>query len=208
MQESDKSERRERVQTAPSATGRDPSVKSAEIDHVDKELTEIIEHLESFAFSQAHQFLFADWHEAEHVAQESLICLTQLLLRGIRPDIEPNEIPFEHFKPMLREIVRRTALAHARELRKWRWPSSDAMEMQSSSNNTLSADDNDEVASDLRSVCDLPDRMRYAIVLKFYEHKSTEEIAQILGAQPNTVNAWIRKGVERLRTVLKRETVK
>jgi len=49
------------------------------------------------------------------------------------------------------------------------------------------------------AVAKLPYRNRAAIVLRFYEDRSDEEIAEILGCRRATVRSLVHRGVERLR---------
>jgi RNA polymerase sigma-70 factor (sigma-E family) len=49
----------------------------------------------------------------------------------------------------------------------------------------------------------LPDRQRAAIVLRFYEDLSTEEIARLLGCRPGTVKSAINRGLTQLRRTVR-----
>lgn len=51
----------------------------------------------------------------------------------------------------------------------------------------------------------LPERYRTAIYLHYYEGLSTEEIARILGEKPTTIRTRLRRGREKLRTMLEEE---
>ena len=53
------------------------------------------------------------------------------------------------------------------------------------------------------AVKDLPVQFREVIHLHYYEGYSTEEIAKILGRNPATVRSDLRRGREKLKTVLK-----
>lgn len=48
----------------------------------------------------------------------------------------------------------------------------------------------------------LPHRQRAAIVLKFYEHRTEAEIADILGCRPGTVGPLVSRGLAALRSAL------
>ena len=52
------------------------------------------------------------------------------------------------------------------------------------------------------AVKDLPTQFREVIHLHYYEGYSTEEIAKILGRNPSTVRSDLRRGREKLKTVL------
>ncbi len=51
----------------------------------------------------------------------------------------------------------------------------------------------------------LPERYRTAIYLHYYEGLSTEEIARILGEKPTTIRTRLRRGREKLKTMLEEE---
>ena len=53
------------------------------------------------------------------------------------------------------------------------------------------------------AVKDLPTQFREVIHLHYYEGYSTEEIALILGRNPSTVRSDLRRGREKLKSVLK-----
>ena len=53
------------------------------------------------------------------------------------------------------------------------------------------------------AVKDLPTQFREVIHLHYYEGYSTEEIAKILGRNPSTVRSDLRRGREKLKTILK-----
>lgn len=209
MLDSDDSESPKREQSASGATARDPSVKSpAFVSMTDNELMAIIEHLSPFAFMYAIRFLWVDLHEAEDLAQEALTCLVLLLRRGERPKIERKEETFDHYKPWLKEIVRRKALERNRTLKKWRSASPDAAETKDSPDNTLSIDANDEAAMVRRCLSELPDRIREAIILRYYDDLKAQEISEILNVKPNTVNKWLREGLDQLQKVLNGERIR
>ena len=50
----------------------------------------------------------------------------------------------------------------------------------------------------------LPHRQRAAVVLRFYEDLSSEEIASVLGCPVGTAKALVHRGVARLREVVER----
>lgn len=49
----------------------------------------------------------------------------------------------------------------------------------------------------------LPPRYRVAIYLYYYEDYPIQEIAQIMGAKPSTVQTWLMRARGRLQTILK-----
>lgn len=50
-----------------------------------------------------------------------------------------------------------------------------------------------------RALADLPEPMAQAVLMHVTEGYSCKEIGERLGAPPNTVKSWIRRGLERLR---------
>jgi len=54
-----------------------------------------------------------------------------------------------------------------------------------------------------RQVMALPPKYRAAVYLHYYEGYSTKEIAGVLGAKASTVQTWLMRARERLRTKLK-----
>lgn len=50
----------------------------------------------------------------------------------------------------------------------------------------------------------LPFRQRAALVLRFYEDRTTEEIAEALGCRPGTARSLLSRGVAALREVIER----
>ena len=57
----------------------------------------------------------------------------------------------------------------------------------------------DELWSALRSI---PPRRRIVLFLRFYEDRSVDEIAEILGCRPATVRSLLRRGLASLREVV------
>ncbi len=50
----------------------------------------------------------------------------------------------------------------------------------------------------------LPFRQRAALVLRFYEDRTTEEIAAALGCRPGTAKSLVSRGLARLREEIER----
>lgn len=55
------------------------------------------------------------------------------------------------------------------------------------------------------AVLSLPVKLRTAIHLFYYEDYSVEDIAKAMGAKPNTVKSWLKRGRDSLRNKLKDE---
>jgi DNA-directed RNA polymerase specialized sigma24 family protein len=53
-------------------------------------------------------------------------------------------------------------------------------------------------------LADLPFRQRAALVLRFYEDRSIEEIATALDCRPGTAKSHVSRGLERMRKVIER----
>lgn len=68
---------------------------------------------------------------------------------------------------------------------------------------------NDDRLSDLRNaLIRLPEKQRIVIHLYYYEQLSTEEIAKILGEKNSTVRSHMKRGRERLKSLLTETEVK
>ncbi|MDQ1294327.1 MAG: hypothetical protein QG608_2210 [Actinomycetota bacterium] len=57
----------------------------------------------------------------------------------------------------------------------------------------------DDRAAVFQALAGLPPRQRAALILRFWEDLSTEEIGQCLGCSPNTVKTHLRRGLAVLR---------
>lgn len=55
----------------------------------------------------------------------------------------------------------------------------------------------------LRAVIELPDKYRLPLYLYYYEGYSTDEIAAILNSKLSTVQTWLARGREKLKSALK-----
>lgn len=172
-----------------------------------EQLIAILEYLAPFAAWYADQALYADQHEAEDVAQEAMTVLIQLLRQGKRPKIHPQGEPHSEYKPWLKEIVRRTAHDHYRQLKKWQASQMPDPEMLSSPDSTLKLDVADEEANLRRCLCELPERIRDVLAASYFEKETPNEIAARLSMPANTVRLWIRRGLLQLAAVLNRETI-
>ena len=60
----------------------------------------------------------------------------------------------------------------------------------------------EESSSVYNAVTELPVKLRTAIHLFYYEDYTVEEIAKTMGANPNTVKSWLRRGREKLKEKL------
>lgn len=68
---------------------------------------------------------------------------------------------------------------------------------------------NDDRLSDLRNaLIRLPEKQRIVIHLYYYEQLSTEDIAKILGEKSSTVRSHMKRGRERLKSLLTETEVK
>ena len=59
-----------------------------------------------------------------------------------------------------------------------------------------------EIDETLQKVLGLPEKIKAAVYLYYYEGYSTEEIAKILVRNPSTVRSDLRRGREKLKTIL------
>jgi RNA polymerase sigma-70 factor (sigma-E family) len=63
------------------------------------------------------------------------------------------------------------------------------------------ASDNSELHDTLKRAIDrLPQRMRAAVVLRYFEDMSEAEVADVLGVSPGTVKSTVSRAVAKLRT--------
>ena len=67
----------------------------------------------------------------------------------------------------------------------------------------LTAEGREDLSFVWDAVKELPVQFREVIHLHYYEGYSTEEIAKILGRNPSTVRSDLRRGREKLKTILK-----
>ena len=70
-------------------------------------------------------------------------------------------------------------------------------------NEELTAEGREDLSFVWDAVKELPVQFREVIHLHYYEGYSTEEIAKILGRNPSTVRSDLRRGREKLKTILK-----
>ena len=68
---------------------------------------------------------------------------------------------------------------------------------------TLAAEGREDLSFVWEAVKQLPTQYREVIHLHYYEGYSTEEMAKILGRNPSTVRSDLRRGREKLKSVLK-----
>ena len=68
---------------------------------------------------------------------------------------------------------------------------------------SLAAEGREDLSFVWDAVKELPVQFREVIHLHYYEGYSTEEIAKILGRNPSTVRSDLRRGREKLKTILK-----
>ncbi len=61
---------------------------------------------------------------------------------------------------------------------------------------TIAHDAPDELAD---AISRLPARQRVAVVLRFYEDLTIEQIAEVMGTRPGTVKSWLHRAMARLR---------
>lgn len=68
---------------------------------------------------------------------------------------------------------------------------------------TTTMDEEDKTV--YNAVLALPENLRNAIHLFYYEDMSIKQIAEIMRANENTVKSWLKRGREKLRSVLKED---
>jgi RNA polymerase sigma factor (sigma-70 family) len=129
---------------------------------------------------------------AQDLAQDAFIRLGWRLLHLRRPDA---------FGPYLRRTVVNLARMHFRRER------TERAALVRGGRRGLVASDHDVADREVirRALRTLPDRQRVAVVLRFYEDLSYDQIAEILRCRPGTVGSLLTRAMQTLRSEMEGE---
>ena len=140
------------------------------------------------ALRRTAYLLCADWHRAEDLVQGTLIKVVVVARRH----------PVESLDAYSRQVLLRLFLDENRRLWRRREKSwADPVEVADSASG-----DSDLKLTVLSALRGLPPRQRATVVLRYWEDRSVEETADLLGISPGTVKSQSAKGLAALRTVL------
>jgi RNA polymerase sigma-70 factor (sigma-E family) len=139
------------------------------------------------ALRRTAYLLCGDWHRAEDLVQGTLI---KVVVAARRRRIDSLDA-------YARQVLLRLFLEENRRL--WRkreksWP--ELVDL------TGVTEDNDTRMSVLAALRGLPPKQRAAVVLRYWEDRSVEETAAMLGVAPGTVKSQCAKALAALRVVL------
>ncbi|HVU71710.1 MAG TPA: SigE family RNA polymerase sigma factor [Mycobacteriales bacterium] len=132
--------------------------------------------------------LTGDPHAAEDLVQSALAKSLAAWRRIERDDPEAY----------VRRCMVNEAISHTRR-RAWRERAVDVLPERPVEDAT-----NDDRAVVMRALAELPPRQRAVLVLRYYEDRSEEEIASMLGIARGTVKSQASKGLAHLRSSLDR----
>ena len=138
-------------------------------------------------------------HWAEDVSQAVFIALAQNARRIGRGEV---------LSAWLLAVTRRVAAMTWRREARRRDRERKAAEMARQANGQSDAGQWDEIAPHLdEAVCELPEESRAAVVLRYFEGLSTENLAQRLKISPEAARQRLSRSVERLRGILARRGI-
>lgn len=140
------------------------------------------------ALRRTAYLLCGDWHRAEDLVQGSLV---KLVLAARRRRIDNLDAYARQV--LLRLFLEENRLLWRRRERTWAEP------VEASAVPSPDAETRIAVLSALRG---LPPRQRAAVVFRYWEDRSVEETAGLLGVAPGTVKSQCAKALAALRVVL------
>lgn len=139
------------------------------------------------ALRRTAYLLCGDWHRAEDLVQGTLV---KVVVAARRRSIESLDA-------YARQVLLRLFLEENRRLWRKREKSwADPVDLVGVS------EDNDTRLAVLSALRGLPPRQRAAVVLRYWEDRSVEETAAVLGVAPGTVKSQCSKALAALRVVL------
>jgi RNA polymerase sigma-70 factor (sigma-E family) len=141
------------------------------------------------ALRRTAYLLCGDWHRAEDLVQGSLV---KVVLAARRRRIE--NLDAYSRQVLLRLFLEENRLLWRKRERTWAEPVENGSAAQAPDSETRIA-----VLSALRG---LPPRQRAAVVFRYWEDRSVEETAGLLGVAPGTVKSQCAKALAALRVVL------
>ena len=132
--------------------------------------------------------ILLDHHLAEDAAQEALAHACRQLPRLKRP---------ERFGPWVVAICRNVAKDILRDRRKQRVPAEDCDPQTPDGRN----DRQGEILAE--ALQQLPPQLREVVFLRFYNEMSYEQMAQVLGATPQSIDGRLRRAKKRIGKFMK-----
>lgn len=141
-------------------------------------------------FSVSHR-LVQDRQIAEEIIQEAYILAWE------------KAVKFQHEKgtvvTWLATITRNLSIDYLRKKQLKTVPETEAMQIEADDPSPFQEAAGKETKQMLmKNVAKLPDNMKNAIMLSYYQGYSYDEIGMALNAPRNTVKSWIRRGIARL----------
>jgi len=137
-----------------------------------------------------------DHHDAEEIAQDAFVRAYRALAGYDRKKITGLEL-----RPWLYTIAM-NALRNRRRGRRHVLVSLDGHDVPATDDPAGAFEDSQRTAALVRSVAALPARHRAAVLLRYFEDLSYEEIAAVFGDPVGTVKSNVHRGVARLRAEL------
>ena len=132
--------------------------------------------------------ILLDHHLAEDAAQEALAHACRQLPRLKRP---------ERFGPWVAAICRNVAKDMLRDRRRQRVPAEDCDPQTPDGRN----DGQGEILAE--ALQQLPQQLREVVFLRFYNEMSYEQMAQVLGATPQSIDGRLRRAKKRIGKFMK-----
>jgi RNA polymerase sigma-70 factor (sigma-E family) len=140
------------------------------------------------ALRRTAYLLCGDWHRAEDLVQGSLV---KVVLAARRRRID--NLDAYSRQVLLRLFLEENRLLWRKRERTWAEP------IEAGATRSPDSDTRIAVLSALRG---LPPRQRAAVVFRYWEDRSVEETAGLLGVAPGTVKSQCAKALAALRVVL------
>jgi RNA polymerase sigma-70 factor (sigma-E family) len=159
--------------------------------------TDIDDELHSFvegrylALRRTAYLLCGDWHRAEDLVQGTLV---KVVLAARKRRVENLDAYARQV--LLRLFLEENRLLWRRRERSWAVP----VEVKA-----VTGPDSDTRIAVLSALRGLPPRQRAAVVFRYWEDRSVEETADLLGVAPGTVKSQCAKALAALRVVLRDE---
>ena len=160
--------------------------RGRESSAIEAELSQFVEG-RYLALRRTAYLLCGDWHRAEDLVQGTLI---KVVIAARRRHIDSLDA-------YARQVLLRLFLEENRRL--WRWREKSWAEPVEVAGHSADHDTRLAVLAALRG---LPPRQRAAVVLRYWEDRSVEETAGLLGVAAGTVKSQCAKALAALRVVL------
>lgn len=143
------------------------------------------------ALRRTAYLLCGDWHRAEDLVQGTLV---KVVLAARRRRVENLDAYTRQV--LLRLFLEENRLLWRRREKSWAEPVETAV---------VDGPDSDTRLAVLSALRGLPPRQRATVVFRYWEDRSVEETAELLGVAPGTVKSQCAKALAALRIVLRDE---